>query len=160
MLAAALRRLEHNLATEEPQAPPSTGGARVWTARSGGAAVRATRDAAAPPLRTVPAGEHVLALPDDGEYLRVGDGFILMSELDLLLDETATASAAAETGAASPPRSPVEPARAEVARLRAERFAQPQQPDVAAALDALREQLAAVQRDVAWLRAREEARME
>ena len=52
------------------------------------------------------------------------------------------------------------PARAEVARLRAERFAQPQQPDVAAALDALREQLAAVQRDVAWLRAREEARME
>ena len=49
---------------------------------------------------------------------------------------------------------------AEVARLRAERFAQPQQPDVAAALDALREQLAAVQRDVAWLRAREEARME
>ena len=48
----------------------------------------------------------------------------------------------------------------EVARLRAERFAQPQQPDVAAALDALREQLAAVQRDVAWLRAREEARME
>ena len=30
----------------------------------------------------------------------------------------------------------------------------------AAALDALREQLAAVQRDVAWLRAREEARME
>jgi len=160
VLAAALRRLEHNLATEEPQAPPSTGGARVWTARSGGAAVRATRDAAAPPLRTVPAGEHVLALPDDGEYLRVGDGFILMSELDLLLDETATASAAAETGAASPPRSPVEPARAEVARLRAERFAQPQQPDVAAALDALREQLAAVQRDVAWLRAREEARME
>ena len=103
----------------------------------------------------------MLALPDDGEYLRVGDGFILMSELDLLLDETATASAAAETGAASPPpRSPVEPARAEVARLRAERFAQPQQPDVAAALDALREQLAAVQRDVAWLRAREEARME
>ena len=122
--------------------------------------MRATRDASAPPLRTVPAGEHVLALPDDGEYLRVGDGFILMSELDLLLDETATASAAAETGAASPPRSPVEPARAEVARLRAERFAQPQQPDVAAALDALREQLAAVQRDVAWLRAREEARME
>ena len=159
VLAAALRRLEQNLATEEPQAP--SGGARVWTARAGGASVRATRDAAAPPLRTVPAGEHVLALPDDGEYLRVGDGFILMSELDLLLDETATASAAAETGAASPPpRSPVEPARAEVARLRAERFAQPQQPDVAAALDALREQLAAVQRDVAWLRAREEARME
>ena len=158
VLAAALRRLEHNLAAEEPQAP--SGGARVWTARAGGASVRATRDASAPPLRTVPAGEHVLALPDDGEYLRVGDGFILMSELDLLLDETATASAAAETGAASPPRSPVEPARAEVARLRAERFAQPQQPDVAAALDALREQLAAVQRDVAWLRAREEARME
>ena len=90
----------------------------------------------------------------------LGDGFILMSELDLLLDETATASAAAETGAASPPRSPAPVERAEVARLRAERFAQPQQPDVAAALDALREQLAAVQRDVAWLRAREEARME
>ena len=158
VLAAALRRLEHNLAAEEPQAP--SGGARVWTARAGGASVRATRDAAAPPLRTVPAGEHVLALPDDGEYLRVGDGFILMSELDLLLDETATASAAAETGAASPPRSPAPVERAEVARLRAERFAQPQQPDVAAALDALREQLAAVQRDVAWLRAREEARME
>ena len=158
VLAAALRRLEQNLATEEPQAP--SGGARVWTARAGGASVRATRDAAAPPLRTVPAGEHVLALPDDGEYLRVGDGFILMSELDLLLDETATASAAAETGAASPPRSPAPVERAEVARLRAERFAQPQQPDVAAALDALREQLAAVQRDVAWLRAREEARME
>ena len=90
MLAAALRRLEHNLATEEPQAPPSTGGARVWTARSGGAAVRATRDAAAPPLRTVPAGEHVLALPGDGEYLRVGDGFPARADsftaLDLRLD--------------------------------------------------------------------------
>ena len=135
VLAAALRRLEHNLAAEEPQAP--SGGARVWTARAG-ARRCGRRAAAAPPLRTVPAGEHVLALPDDGEYLRVGDGFILMSELDLLLDEAAAASAAAETGAASPPRSPapVEPARAEVARLRAERSAQPQQPDVAAALGA------------------------
>ena len=42
----------------------------------------------------------------------------------------------------------VERARAEIGRERD------------AALDALREQLAAVQRDVAWLRAREEARME
>ena len=127
--------------------------------------VRATRDAeSAPPLRTVPAGEHVLALPDDGEYLRVGDGFILMSELDLLLDETATASAAAETGAASPPRSPapVEPARAEVARLRAERTRSLEKPWSSPATRSSapsRPPSAAVQRDVAWLRAREEARM-
>ena len=154
-LAAALRRLETNLAADEQAAaPPSpAGGARVWTVRAGGAAVRAARDPLAPPLRTVPAGQRVLAMPDDGEYLRVGDGFINQSELEPFLDETATASAAAETGTTLPP-SP-----AAVAAARRARQAPPQ-PDqgVAAALDALRGQLAEVQRDVAWLRAREEAR--
>ena len=82
------RRCGASSTTSRPRSRRRRPAARAsGRARAGGASVRARATRRAPPLRTVPAGEHVLALPDDGEYLRVGDGFILMSELDLLLDD-------------------------------------------------------------------------